>query len=108
MNNEKILSLLGLARRAGRVSLGHDAAIGSVVKNKAKLCVLTSDSSERLKNEFLHAASYENKSIPLIVLYEDMLSLGNAVGSKCRVLTVDDEGFANKILSLYNETDGKV
>ena len=63
MNNEKILSLLGLARRAGRVSLGHDAAIGSVVKNKAKLCVLSSDASERLKNEFLHAASYENKNI---------------------------------------------
>lgn len=107
MSNNKILPLLGLARRAGRVSLGHDAAVSSIVKNKAKLCVLSSDASERLKNEFLHATSYENKSIPLIVLYEDMLSLGNAVGSKCRVLTVDDEGFANKILSLYNETDGK-
>ena len=100
MNNDKILSLMGLARRAGKISLGHDAAIGAVVKNKAKLCVLSSDASDRLKNEFHHAVSFDGKNIPLVVLEEDMLSLSKAVGAKCRVLTVDDEGFAKKILSL--------
>lgn len=107
MNNQKILSLLGLARRAGKVSLGHDAAIGAIVKNKAKLCVLSFEASSRLKSEFSHAAAFENKNIPLIILDEDMLSFSRAVGCKCAVLTVEDEGFSKKILSLYEMTDGK-
>lgn len=112
MNNERILSLLGLARRAGKISIGHDAAIGAIVKNKAKLCVMSRDSSERLKKEFSHACEFQNKNIALIILSEDMLSFSKAVGCKCAVLTVDDEGFANKILSLYealnnNTADGK-
>lgn len=99
--NERILSLLGIARRAGKLSLGHDAAIGAIVKNKAKICVVSIDASERLKKELSHACSYNKKNIPLIVLDEDMLSFSKAVGCKCAVLTVDDEGFSNKISSLY-------
>ncbi|MBQ8029084.1 MAG: ribosomal L7Ae/L30e/S12e/Gadd45 family protein [Clostridia bacterium] len=100
MKNEKILSLLGLARRAGKISLGHDAAIGAIVKNSAKLCLIASDASQRLKNEFSHACSYEGKTIDFIEIETDMLSLSKAVGSKAAVLTVDDEGFAKKIASL--------
>lgn len=98
--NERILPLLGMARRAGRLSLGHDAVIGSIVKNKAKLCVVSSDASERLKKELAHACKYDGKNIPIAILNEDMLSVSKAVGCKCAVLTVDDEGFAEKILSM--------
>lgn len=100
MNEEKALSLLGLARRAGKLSLGHDAAIGSVVRNNAKLCLVASDASERLKKEFSHACSYGGKNICLIEIKADMLTLSKAVGSKAAVMTVDDEGFGNKIRSL--------
>lgn len=105
MNNEKILSLLGIARRAGKLCLGHDAAVASIVKNEAKICVLSKDSSQRLKTEFIHAVTFENKNIPYIILDEDMFSFSKAVGSKCAVLTVLDEGFAKKILSLYETAD---
>ena len=47
--NEKILSLFGLARRAGRLAPGHDAVVESIVKNRAKLCVLCLEASERLE-----------------------------------------------------------
>ncbi|MGN1444138.1 MAG: ribosomal L7Ae/L30e/S12e/Gadd45 family protein, partial [Acutalibacteraceae bacterium] len=52
--NDRLLSLLGMARRAGRLAVGHDAAIEAIVKNKAKLCVLCRDASERLKKEMQH------------------------------------------------------
>ncbi len=95
--NDKFLSLLGMARRSGRVSLGHDAVIGSIVKNKAKLCVLSAEASERLQREIKHAATYEDKNIPVIVTEYSLTELSSAVGSKAAVISVDDEGFAKAL-----------
>ena len=35
------------------MSLGHDAALSSVKEGRASVCILASDSSERLKDEFI-------------------------------------------------------
>lgn len=100
--NDKFLSLLGLARRSGRVSLGHDAVISSIVKNKAKLCVMSKEASERLQREIKHACTYENKDIPVIVTDYSLVELSSSVGSKAAVISVDDEGFAKALQSKYN------
>lgn len=99
--NDKFLSLLGMARRSGRVSLGHDAVIGSIIKNKAKLCILSKEASERLQNEIQHACTYENKHIPVLITDYDILTLSSAIGSKAAVVSVDDEGFAKALISKY-------
>lgn len=99
--NDKFLSLLGMARRSGRVSLGHDAVVGSIIRNKAKLCILSDEASERLKKEIMHACNYENKNIPVIIAHYDMLTLSSAVGSKAAVVSVDDEGFAKALQEKY-------
>lgn len=54
--NDRALGLLGIARRASALSLGHDAALSSVKKRRASVCILASDSSERLKDEFISLA----------------------------------------------------
>lgn len=91
-----------MARRAGRLSLGHDACIDAIVKNKAKLCILTLDASERLKREMAHACSFEGKSIGVIEADFDIAELSRAVGSKAAVLTVNDGGFAKRASELLN------
>ena len=101
--NDRLLSLLGIARRAGRLSVGHDAAVEAIVKNKAKLCVLCRDASDRLKKEMQHACTYEKKNIACLILDCDILTLSGAIGTKAAVLTVNYEGFSQKIVSLYNE-----
>lgn len=98
--NNRLLSLLGMARRAGKVSLGHDAAIEAIVKNSAKLCVVCSDGSERLKKELSHACGYGGKKIIFKELDCAMSELSKAVGAKAAVLTVNDGGFAKAILDL--------
>ena len=65
--NDKFLSLLGMARRSGNLCLGHDAAVSSVVKNKAKLCIVSVEGSERLRREMAHSCSFEGKSKPVII-----------------------------------------
>lgn len=100
--NERALSLLGMARRAGKLALGHDASIDSIVKNKASLCIVTRDASERLKREMTHARTFGGKNILLIETDFDIAALSNAVGSKAAVLTVNDGGFAKRTAELLN------
>ena len=101
--NDKFLNLLGMARRSGKLSLGHDAAISAIVKNKAKLCIISSEGSDRLKKEMVHACNFENKNIPVLMTKYETLTLSKAIGSKAAVMTVDDEGFAKALNERYNE-----
>ena len=101
--NNKMLSLLGIARRAGRLSLGHDAVIQSIVENRAKLCICAEDASQRLQNEVAHACGFDNKNIPFCVPECSAEQLSKAVGQKVSVLSVDDEGFAAAITKTTEE-----
>ena len=97
---DKALSLLGLARRAGRLSCGHDAAVEAIVKAQAKLCLCAADASERLERELRHACTYETKDIPFMRIDLPMAELSKAIGCKAAVVTVNDGGFAGRLQTL--------
>ena len=101
--NDKFLSLLGMARRGGKLSLGHDAAISSIVKSSAKLCIISAEGSDRLKKEMTHACNFEDKNIPVLITKYTTLELSKAIGSKAAVITVNDEGFAKALQEKYSE-----
>ena len=98
MMDDKALGLLGIARRAGRLSLGHDAAKGAVLAGRARLCLISADASDRLEREFFRMTQGE-KSIPLRRVRYTMEQFHRAIGAKAGVLTVDDDGFAEKLLT---------
>lgn len=104
-DNPKLLSLLGMCRRAGKLSCGHDAAVGSVRSKSAKLCLLSSDASQRLIKEIEREAGFEGREIPVKVLYSGMEEIGRATGFKSAVVTVNDEGFAKTMLGLLTTTE---
>lgn len=100
--NNKILNLIGIARRAGKVSIGHDASVTDLKSGKAKLCLLSSSASQRLKDEMAHLC--EMFSSEIIVSAYTMEELGASLGTKSiAVLTVNDEGFAKRITELTRE-----
>ncbi|MBQ4626548.1 MAG: ribosomal L7Ae/L30e/S12e/Gadd45 family protein [Clostridia bacterium] len=103
-DNPKLLSLLGMCRRAGKLSCGHDAAVGSLRSKSAKLCLLSSDSSGRLRKEIEREANFDGRSIPVRILFSAMDEIGHAAGLKSAVVTVNDEGFAKTMLGLLNTT----
>ena len=92
-----------MARRGGKLSLGHDAAISSIVKSSAKLCIISSEGSDRLKKEMTHACNFEDKNIPVLITKYTTLELSKAIGSKAAVITVNDEGFAKALQEKYSE-----
>lgn len=105
--NDNFLNLLGICRKAGKLSLGHDASFESISKNKAKLCLLSLDASDRLKNEFAKSATFEDRKIKVIQTKYPMAEYQLAVGRKVAVMTINDKGFASKLTELYKELHGE-
>ena len=94
---ERILRMLGLARRAGKISYGAEGVISDIKKHKTKLIVFSEDISERTKNEILRNSG----EIAVLNLNVSKEALGNAVGTKPTVtLSLNDSNFKKGILEV--------
>ncbi len=99
--NDKLLSLLGIARRAGRLTLGFDAASESMQKGKTELLLLAADLSPRTLRNIQNTAGQTDTLT--IVSDISMQQLGAAVGKATGIISVNDKGFAEKMKTLCNE-----
>ena len=94
--NNKILTLLGFATKAGKLSFGMEAVKTSIKTNKSKLVVVAHDVSAKSQKEIAFFTS--NKEIEFLVLENISLTeLSAAVGRKCGIISVNDENFAETI-----------
>ena len=53
MINNKVLGLIGLAMKAGKVVFGADSVEENILKRKVKLVIISEESSERTKKKFI-------------------------------------------------------
>lgn len=103
MINNKILGLIGLAMKAGKVCFGADSVEENIIKKKVKLVIISEESSERTKNKFTDICKKYN--VPVIT-YGDIDSLSKAIGkSNKAILGIKDINFANSIQEKYNGGD---
>ena len=95
MKNSKVLSLIGLATKAGKTVSGEFSTEKSVKTGKGFLALVADDASENTKKKFRNMCDYYK--VP-IYFYEDKDTLGHAMGKQFRAsLAVLDEGFAKGI-----------
>ena len=90
MAQEKVLGLLGLAARAGRVESGSFAAEKAVTGGKAHLILLSQDAGKNTVSLFENKSSYYH--VPLRILGTKEL-LGHAIGRgerSCIAVTDED------------------
>lgn len=99
--DDRLLSLLGLARRAGRLALGSDAAQKAALSGRCSLILFSSDLSPRTARSVRAAAGRRN--VKTAALRATMDEIGAAVGKRTGVLAVNDTGFAKKLLALNAE-----
>jgi ribosomal protein L7Ae-like RNA K-turn-binding protein len=106
MPNNKVLTLLGFASKAGKLDFGSAKTLESINKNRAKLVAYATDLSEKSKKEILFFA--HNKNIKVIDLEDVTIEqLSIAVGRKCGVLAVNDNGFADSISNIGGYANDK-
>lgn len=92
----KIYGLIGLARRAGKVSFGTESSIETIEKKKAKLVIVAEDSSDRTKKNFKELSEKLNIPFRIAGTIED---LSKSIGQVNKaVLVIKEENFAKEIL----------
>lgn len=102
MNQNKILSLLGIARKAGRLSLGNDPAVEAMKSGQTHLVLVASDLSQRTLKGIYHTA--EEELIDVLKMDTTMDEIGVALGKRTGIIAVNDAGFAKKLRILCNES----
>ena len=92
-----VAGLLGIARRAGRLSTGLDAVCAHNAEGKAELVLLACDLSEKTGKELRYAA--RNRKLSAIRLPLDKETISRALGLKkpVGVLALTDKGFADAV-----------
>lgn len=102
--NERVLGLLGLALRAGKLTAGQEPALKLIRRGKAKLILLAEDASDNTKKVFYDKGKYYG--VPVLEK-GSMDQLGKALGKGQRaVVAVSDEGFAKSMLKNIEEGKG--
>lgn len=94
MSNNPILSRLGFARKANKLSFGFNKSKESCLLKKAKLVVVASDVSQKSLKEIRFFA----KDIPITVIDITMEEMSQGLGLRAGIVAVNDEGFAKAIL----------
>ncbi|MBE5806517.1 MAG: 50S ribosomal protein L7ae [Clostridiales bacterium] len=103
VNKTKILGLLGLARRAGKIVSGADAVKEAYMKKKLKLVILSEDASERTKSNFYNLI---DRQFVNICEFSTMDELGHIIGKTPKaVIGIKDINFAKEIIKNINGGD---
>ena len=103
-NDRKVLSLAGLAQRAGLAVSGETEVEAAVRKQTAKVVLLASDASEGTVKKFSHRCFYYE--VPMVRLSAGKAELGQAVGKRERSsVAICEEGFAKSILNLIEKIE---
>ena len=100
MNNNKVLSLLGLATKAGKVASGEFSTEKSVKSGKAYLVLVAADASDNTRKKFRNMCEFYK--VPIFFI-ENKEMLGKYCGKEFRAsLAIQDYNFAQAMQKLLD------
>lgn len=91
----KTLSVLGLARRAGKLRWGYETAVDAMQSGECCLTLMACDLSDKTKKNVRFEAG--RHGVPQAETDFTMEEISAAIGKKTGVIAVCDEGFAEKL-----------
>lgn len=107
MNERKLLSLLGLAAKAGKVASGEFSTEKAVKTGKAYLVLVAEEASGNTKKKFLNMCTYYK--VPCY-FFGEKAALGKAIGKEFRAsLALLDENLGRAVeKQMENVADPKI
>lgn len=95
MKTDKVLSMLGIAAKAGSIASGEFSTEKAVKEGKAYLVIVAEDASDNTKKSFSNMTDFYE--VPMYV-YGDKEALGHSIGKEFRAsLAVTNEGLAKSV-----------
>ena len=102
MNQNKILSLIGLATKAGRTVSGEFSTEKEVKSGRAALVIVADDASDNTKKKMSNMAAFYE--VPFYC-YGSKEELGRCIGKEYRAMAaVLNQGFAKSIQKQLDNT----
>ena len=100
MSNDKILSYLGLCRKAGKLICGTELATDAIRHNKAVMAFTAADASDNTKKRIEDGCKYRN--VGYAVLPFTCAQVGAAVGKSGGIAAavITEQNFADMIKKL--------
>lgn len=91
----KALSLVGIAKKAGRISVGESAVKDSIRFGKCGLVIIAGDASDNTKKSVINSCKYYGATYYEVGTKEE---IGRAIGKgNTSSVSVNDEGLAKAI-----------
>lgn len=101
MKNDKMLSIIGLATKAGKVSHGGFSAENSVKRGKSHLLIVARDASDNTKKSFANMCKYHETDY---IEYGDKETLAACCGKQyTSVVSINDANFKKLIINIYEQ-----
>jgi ribosomal protein L7Ae-like RNA K-turn-binding protein len=101
MNEQKLLSLLGLAQRAGKALSGEFTIERNVRSGKVQCLIVASDASENTRKKYRDMSQYYGVACFEVLSKE---SLSGGIGKENRAaIAVTDPGMAQALKKLLSE-----
>lgn len=96
MIQNKVLSYIGLATKAGKIASGEFMTEKTVKEGRACLVIVAQDASDNTKKMFTNMCSFYD--VPIVFLQEKE-ELGHAMGKQFRAsLAITDQGLSDAIM----------
>lgn len=97
----RILSLLGLATKAGRIKSGEFAVEQTIKSENAFLVIVAEDASDNTKKHFNDMCSF--RGVPFYI-YGTKEMIGRCIGKESRAsIALTDEGFSKGLIAMLQE-----
>ena len=101
---DKLLNLIGLAKKAGKLEAGEEPAGAAARAKHARLILIASDAADNTRRRALHFG--EAGECICLAVPADKAELGHALGrTSCALLAVTDIGLAEAIAKKLAESD---
>lgn len=99
MVNNKVLGLLGISTKAGKVMSGTDMVLDGIKRRKVKLVIVAEDAAERtLRNMKFACDKYVD-----VVVFGKIDEISKAIGKQNRaVIAITDKNLAEAILKVIH------
>ena len=103
--NSKLLSMLGLAKRAGAIIIGTDLVTKTLPSGRVKLVMYAEDASANTEKKITDKCRFYNTSCIKTGFSGDELAHATGKLSSVMVIGITDENFSKGLISLTsNET----
>ena len=98
-NDQKVLNLLGMAQRAGKLVSGEDLSLKEIRNGTAKLVIVAVDASENTRKKISDKGQHYEV---LVAVNFTKMELSHAIGKERTICTIIDKGFAKKFRELLS------